>query len=102
MCLTSEQILGKRHSQLVNIANYLQLMYPDDSDMKLQDHRILWEVLVINGQLHSLHTQQVPSCLQSKACSAQGSQCPCLCLVPAVGKELLASETALQEAQTPE
>lgn len=32
-------------------------MYPDDGDMKLQDHRILWEVLVINGQLHFLaHT----------------------------------------------
>lgn len=57
LCLTSEQILGRRHSQLVNIANYLQLMYPDDSDMKLRDHRILWEVLVINGQLRFLaHT----------------------------------------------
>ncbi|POI26476.1 hypothetical protein CIB84_009774 [Bambusicola thoracicus] len=54
LCLTSEQILGRRHSQLVNIANYLQLMYPDDSDMKLRDHRILWEVLVINGQLRFL------------------------------------------------
>lgn len=38
----------------MNIANYLQLMYPDDSDMKLRDHRILWEALVTNGQLHFL------------------------------------------------
>lgn len=49
---TSEQILGRRHSQLVNIANYLQLrMYPDNSDTNLQDHRISREVLVVNTQL---------------------------------------------------
>lgn len=53
MLKTSEQILGRRHSQLVNIANYLQLrMYPDDSDTNLQDHRISREVLVVNTQLN--------------------------------------------------
>ncbi|PKU28150.1 hypothetical protein llap_21545 [Limosa lapponica baueri] len=51
---TSEQILGRRHSQLVNIANYLQLrerMYPDDSDMDPRDQRTLRCLSVTNTRL---------------------------------------------------